>query len=164
MSGMSVTGPDMREAGREIQVEVGRNEIFFFLKDGYLFIYLLNIFFIYISNVIPFPGSRSQLLLGNPYPIFPLPAFMGVLPHPSTHSRLHVLAFPYTVHQAFPGQRTSPPIDVPQDHPLLHMRLEPWIPPCVLFGWWFSPWELWGVWLVDIVVLPMGCRHLQSFL
>ena len=18
-------------------------------------------------------------------------------------------------------------------------------PPCVLFGWWFSPWELWGV-------------------
>jgi len=26
---------------------------------------------------------------------------------------------------------------------------------CVLFGWWFSPWELWEVWLVDIVVLPM---------
>jgi hypothetical protein len=25
------------------------------------------------------------------------------------------------------------------------MRLEPWVPPCVLFGWWFSPWELWGV-------------------
>jgi hypothetical protein len=23
------------------------------------------------------------------------------------------------------------------------MRLEPWIPPCVLFGWWFSPWKLW---------------------
>ena len=27
--------------------------------------------------------------------------------------------------------------------------------PCVLFGWWFSPGELWGVWLVDIVILPM---------
>jgi hypothetical protein len=27
--------------------------------------------------------------------------------------------------------------------------------PCVLFGWWFNPWELWGIWLVDIVVLPM---------
>jgi hypothetical protein len=27
--------------------------------------------------------------------------------------------------------------------------------PCVLFGWWFSSWELWRVWLVDIVVLPM---------
>jgi len=23
------------------------------------------------------------------------------------------------------------------------MWLEPWVPPCVLFGWWFSPWELW---------------------
>jgi hypothetical protein len=36
------------------------------------------------------------------------------------------------------------------------MWLDPWVPPCVLFGWWFSPWELWGVWLVDIIVLPMG--------
>jgi hypothetical protein len=37
------------------------------------------------------------------------------------------------------------------------MKLEPWVPPCVcvLFGWWFSPWELWGVRLVDSVVLPM---------
>jgi hypothetical protein len=26
---------------------------------------------------------------------------------------------------------------------------------CVLFGWWFSSWELWRVWLVDIAVLPM---------
>ena len=31
--------------------------------------------------------------------------------------------------------------------------------PCVLFGWWFSPWEHWEVWLVDIAVLPM---RLQS--
>ena len=38
---------------------------------------------------------------------------------------------------------------------MLHMYLEPWIPPCILFGWWFSPWELWEVWLVNIVVLPM---------
>jgi hypothetical protein len=22
------------------------------------------------------------------------------------------------------------------------MQLEPWVPPCVIFGWWFSPWEL----------------------
>ena len=25
-------------------------------------------------------------------------------------------------------------------------------------GWWFSPWELWGFWLVDIVVLSMGLQ------
>jgi hypothetical protein len=36
------------------------------------------------------------------------------------------------------------------------MQLESWIPTWVLFGWWFSPWNLWGVWLVDIVVLPVG--------
>jgi len=30
------------------------------------------------------------------------------------------------------------------------MELVPWVCPCVLFGWWFSPWELW---LIGIVVL-----------
>jgi hypothetical protein len=34
------------------------------------------------------------------------------------------------------------------------MLLEPW----VLFGWWFSPWELWVYWFVHIVVLPMGLQ------
>ena len=38
------------------------------------------------------------------------------------------------------------------------MQLEPWVPLCVLFGWWFSLWELWGFWFVDIVVLPMGLQ------
>jgi hypothetical protein len=38
------------------------------------------------------------------------------------------------------------------------MQSEPWVPPCVFFGWWFSPWELWGYWLVHIVVPPMGLQ------
>jgi hypothetical protein len=38
------------------------------------------------------------------------------------------------------------------------VQLDPWAPPCVLFGWWFSAWDLWGVWLVDIAVLPMGMQ------
>jgi hypothetical protein len=38
------------------------------------------------------------------------------------------------------------------------MQLDPWVSPCVLFGWWFSPWENWSVWLVDIVVLSMGLQ------
>ena len=42
------------------------------------------------------------------------------------------------------------------------MQLESWIPPGVLFGWWFHPCELWGVWLVDIVVLPMGISFRPS--
>ena len=35
--------------------------------------------------------------------------------------------------------QASPPIDVWQGHSLLHMHLETWVPPCVLFGWCFSP-------------------------
>jgi hypothetical protein len=37
------------------------------------------------------------------------------------------------------------------------MQLEPWVPSCVLFGWWFGPRELWGggYWLLHIVVPPM---------
>jgi hypothetical protein len=38
------------------------------------------------------------------------------------------------------------------------MQMKPWVPPCILFGWWFSPWELCGVWLIDIVVFPMGLQ------
>jgi hypothetical protein len=47
------------------------------------------------------------------------------------------------------------PIDVLLGHLLLHMQLEPWVPPCVLFGWWLSLWELWGYWLAHIIVPPM---------
>jgi hypothetical protein len=38
------------------------------------------------------------------------------------------------------------------------MQLEPWIPPCILFGCLLSPWEPWGYWLVHIVVPPMGLQ------
>jgi hypothetical protein len=61
-------------------------------------------------------------------------------------------------YRAFTGLRASLPIDDWLSHPLLHMQLEPWVPPCVLFGWWFNPWELWGYWLVHIVVPPMGLQ------
>jgi hypothetical protein len=91
------------------------------------------IFLLVISNVIPFPGFPSRNPLFHP----PSPCFYeDVLP-------------PTLGHRAFPGPRPSLPIDVQQGHPLLHMKLEPWVPPCVLFGWWFSFWELVGVWLVD---------------
>jgi hypothetical protein len=32
----------------------------------------------------------------------------------------------------------------------------------MLLGWWFNLWELWGVWLVDIVVLPMVLQTYSS--
>ena len=62
---------------------------------------------------------------------------------------------------AFTGTTASPPVDAQQGHSLIHMQLEPWVPPCVLLDWWFSPWELWGregYWLVHIVVPLMGLQ------
>jgi hypothetical protein len=52
---------------------------------------------------------------------------------------------PIMRHRTFTRPRASPPIDGQLVHLLLHMQLEPWVPPCVFFGWWFSPRELWGV-------------------
>ena len=45
-------------------------------------LFLLDIFFIYVSNVIPFPGFTSRNSLSPPTP----PASLRVLPHPPTHS------------------------------------------------------------------------------
>jgi hypothetical protein len=38
------------------------------------------------------------------------------------------------------------------------MQLEPVVPPCVFFGWWFSPREFWGYWLVHIIIPPMRLK------
>ena len=76
-----------------------------------------------------------------PYPLtHPLPLLTNLL-NPTFwpwHS-------PTLGHRTFTGQRASPPIDIWLGHPLWHMHLKPWVPPCVLIGWWFSSWELWGV-------------------
>jgi hypothetical protein len=100
----------------------------------------LYIFFIYISNVIPFPGFPSE------NPLSPQPA------HQHTHSHLSTLTFPYTGASSLQGTKGLFSL---QGHPRLHMWLEPWDPPCVLFGWWFSCWELSGYSLVHMVVSPM---------
>ena len=102
----------------------------------------------YILNVIPFPSFPSE----NPYPFSPPPAHQPSTPAScSWHS-------PILGHITFTGPRDSPLTHDLQGHPLLNMQLEPWVPPCVLFGWWFGPWELWGYWLVHIVVPPMGLQ------
>jgi hypothetical protein len=55
-------------------------------------IFLLDILFIYMPNVIPFAG----------FLIFPPPASMRVLLYPPIHSYLPALAFPYTGACSFP--------------------------------------------------------------
>jgi hypothetical protein len=54
--------------------------LFFIYVCVYIYILLLDIFLIYISNVIPFPGLPS----GNPLSHPSSPASMRVLPHPPT--------------------------------------------------------------------------------
>ena len=90
-------------------------------------------------------------------PKTPIPSSLPLLTNPPTPASLPSHS-PTLGHGAFTGPRASPPINVQQGHPLLHMQLEPWIPPCVPSGWWFSPWELWGNWLVHIVVPSMGLQ------
>jgi hypothetical protein len=110
--------------------------------------FLLDILCIYISNVNPFPSFPS----GTPYPI--PPSLAPPPTQPSTSPPWHFLTLG---NGAFTGPWASPPIDARQGYPRLHMQLQPWVPPFVLFAWWFSPWELWEVWLVDIV-LPIGLQ------
>ena len=94
--------------------------------------------------------SLSQV--SPPKSHYPLPT--PPLTNPPTPTSL-----PTPGHRTFTGTRASPPIDDQLGHPLLHMQLEPWVSPCVLFSWWFSPWELWGCWLVHIVVPSMALQN-----
>jgi hypothetical protein len=82
------------------------------------------------------------------YPFYSVPLKKPHIPAP--FSLLTILPTPDSLswhspkqgHQAFTEPRASPSIDILQGHPLLHMQLEPWVPPSVLFGWWFRLWEL----------------------
>jgi hypothetical protein len=62
---------------------------------------------------------------------------------------------PILGHRTFTGHRASPPTDDQLGHPLLYIQLEPQVPPCVFFDWWFSSKELWRYWLVHIDVPPI---------
>ena len=111
--------------------------------------FLLDIFFIYISNVIPFPSFPSKNPLSSPYsPLLPKPPTSISWPRHST-----MLGY-----RNFTGPRASPPTDDHLGYPLLHMQREPQVPLYVFFDWWLSPRELWGYWLVNIIVPPKGLQ------
>jgi len=81
----------------------------------------------------------SPLPAPSPLPQILWPCSYCHLPTPTSRSwNLPVLG-----KWAFRGPRAFPPIDDGQCHPLLHLWLVSWVPPCVLIGWWFRPWEVW---------------------
>ena len=93
-------------------VKGAMNIAFFFIK-----------YFLYIHfKCYPFSWFPLQKL-----PIPPLSP--PPLTNPPTPTSLPWHS-PTLGHRAFSGPRASLPIDVQQVHPLLHMQLEPWIPPC----------------------------------
>jgi hypothetical protein len=121
-------------------------ELYFqFQGPSFFYFYLLDIFFICISNVIPFLSFPSENPLSPPPPTAPQPI----------HSYSWSWHSPILGHRTFTGLRTSPHIDGLLGYPLLHIQLEPQVPPCVFFDWWFSSKDLWGYWLVHIDVPPM---------
>jgi hypothetical protein len=131
-------------------------EIIYMYVCIYIF-YTYNWIFYLLTFRILSPFQVSLWKLPTPSSLFPTLQSSTSTMVLTQDSHCPALAFPYT------GERASPPTDTWQGHPLLHM---PWVPPGVLFGWRLNSWELWSVWLVDIVVLPMCCKqpHLfQSF-
>lgn len=80
------------------------------------------------------PPFRFHLLKAA-YPILPRPAFMRMLLHPPTHSCLSTLASPLCW-GIEPAQGQEPPL------PLIRQSSATSVAgaPCIIFGWWFSPW------------------------
>ena len=122
------------------------------------------IFFCFNFKCFPLPRSLLQKYL-IPFPSSCL--YDGAsppLPPPHIFLPWHS---PTLGHQAPSDPRASSPTDAQQAHPLPHMRPVPLVPPCVFFGWWFSPWELWGSGLLTLLLPPWSCKYpqlLQSLL
>jgi hypothetical protein len=131
----------------------------FFFCLGFLFYWLFYLFIFPFYSI--FSLFTFQMISLSWFPLWkpPIPSPLPLLPHPPTPASLSWHS-PILGHRAFTGPRRSP-IDDQQGHPLLHMQLELWVPLCVLFGWWFSPREFWGYWLVHVVVPPMRLKPLQ---
>ena len=103
-----------------------------------------------VSVLFSFPFVFTFQMLSS-FPVSPLERLYRTPSHPSIYDGCSPTHPPTATsplwhsstlgNQPFTGPRASLPTNARQCHPLLHMWLEPWVPPCVLFGWWFSTWE-----------------------
>jgi hypothetical protein len=116
-------------------------------------------FFFFFFFFVIFSLFTFQMLA--PFLVFPLKISYSLSPPPDpqpNHSHSVPWHSPILGHRTFTGPTASPPIYHQLGHPLLHIKLEPQVPPCVFFDWWFSPKELCGYWLVHIEFPPMGLQ------
>jgi hypothetical protein len=102
------------------------------------------------------PFLVSTLIIHYPLSPFPPP------PPQPTHSCSQSWHSPILGHRTFTGPRASPSIDDWLGHPLLHLQLEPQVPPCIFFDRWFSSKELWRYWLVHTDIPPKELQTLSA--
>jgi hypothetical protein len=121
-------------------------QLYFFIFIGY---------FIYLHFKCP----PSQFPLHTPLFPLPSPCLYEGAPHLLTHSCFSTLASIPLPWQH--PQDQGAPLPVMPDKAIF-CYISSWSHVSrnvlILFGWWFSPWEFWGILLVDIIVLPMGLQ------
>jgi len=108
------------------------------------FIFLGYFMYLHFKN---YPISPSHIPL-------PLLLWGHSHSHPPTPTATH-WHYPKLGKQVFTRPRTIPPIDSGECHPLPHMWLESWVPPCILMFGGLVPGCSGGIGLVEIIVLPM---------
>jgi hypothetical protein len=107
-----------------------------------LYLYLLDILYIYISNFIPFPNTPFRHPLSHPSSF----CFCELVPHPPTHSCSLPSHFPTLGHGDFTGPRPLLPLML--NHAIL----------CYIYDWSHGSLPV----LVGIVVLPVGLQTLSA--
>ena len=99
------------------------------------------ILFIYISNNILLAGYPSTTPPVPPSSPFPIICLYEDVSSPINPLQPHCSSIP--LHWGIkPLQDQWPPLPLTSDK-AIHMYLEPWPPPCIIFAWWFSLWKLW---------------------
>jgi hypothetical protein len=127
------------------------NFLHFNFGAWYIFSFFIGYFLYLHFKCYPLscpPSEKHHSPIISPFPLLIRP------PTPASWPRHS----PTLGHRAFIGQRASPPRWCLTRPCMLHIELEPWVTPSVLFGWWFGPWDLWEYWLVHFVVPPMGLQ------
>jgi hypothetical protein len=104
-------------------------------------IILLTIFFVYISNIISISGLPSS----NPPPYSP-PLCLYKGGHSPTHP-LPPESSSILFSEATSLHRTKHLPSYWCQKRQSSAAYVAWIYSCILFSWWFSPWEIWGVWM-----------------
>jgi hypothetical protein len=100
--------------------------------------------------------SPSEFPLHKPHIPSPFPFLYEGVPPPAHPLLPQCSSIPLPWE---PPQNQGAPLPVMPDKAILCYicSWSQWVPTSILSDWWFSPWELWGVWLVDIV-LPLGLQ------